>query len=467
MDSRHKTTLSKAFDINSDPLRYGSFAEIGAGQEVARQFFQAGKASQTIALTISAYDMTYSDIIYGKEKSGRYVCESRVHKMLDREYAKLIDRLAPIRGQNTCFFAFADTVATSSEGSKKSSHGWMGVKFQTQVGSDPSEIILHIRLLDKHRLQQQETLSIMGVNLLYASFYKLKSSDEFVDALFDQIKHGSIGVDAIHFSGDAFKKFNEIQLNLMLIEKGWSNAIYINEDGRVQNPSDALWGKNILIQRAFYSPVTNTHLDIADRGSRHFAKEFSLRTNDITTLFEFTLNNRLKDLQITVDEAMNKVAMITSLKKPILVSNFALFYQLKEYIRQMTDKPLAMVIGASHLDKLLDEKFYFDLPGGLLEGMGKLLDSQTRLYTYPHKTHQVCLMTKNFNPPENNKHIFQHLIDHKFIQDIAGCDEISEFIHSEDVLRLYRNKNPQWKKMVPESIQAVFKDIHKAQTKKS
>lgn len=466
MNSRIKSTIEKALDINMDPLRYGSFAEIGAGQEVARQFFQAGKASQTIALTISAYDMTYSDIIYGKEKSGRYVCESRVHKMLDREYAKLIDRLAPIRGAQTCFFAFADTVATASEGSKKNSHGWMGVKFQHKTNAPPSEIILHVRLLDKHRLQQQETLSVVGVNLLHSSFYSNHDPNLFIDALFDQIKHGSIGVDAIHFKGDAFKNLNEIHLNLLMIEKGWSDAIYINEDGHVQNPSDALWAKNILIQRAFYNPVTNTHLDIAEKGQKHFAKEFGLKNTEVTTLFEFTLNNRLKNTKVPVEEAIKKVEMISSLKKPILVSNFALFYQLKEYLRVMTDKPLAMVIGASHLTKLLDEKFYYDLHGGLLEGMGKLLDTKTRLYIYPHKTAQLCLMTKNFNPENSMKHIYQHLIEHKLIQDIAGCDEIKEFIHSEDVLKLYKKKDTHWKKLVPESVQSIFVEQTKTNPKK-
>lgn len=462
---RTQSITEKALDINLDLARYGSFAEIGAGQEVARQFFQAGKASQTIALTISAYDMTFSDIIYGKEKSGRYVCESRVRKMLDREYEKLVERLGQVRGKNTAFFAFADTVATGSEG-KKNSHGWMGLKFQHKPGAQPSEVVLHMRLLDRHRLQQQETLSILGVNLLHSSFYKTAHPQEFIESLFDKIKNGSIAVDAVHFNGEAFKKFDEVAINLHMVELGWSEAIFINAEGKVQNASDALWGKDILVQRAFYNPVTNTHLDVMDKGTKHFSKEFGTKVSDVVNIFEFTMNNRIKNTKISVDEALKKVKMISSLKKPVLVSSFSLFYKLKEHLRSMSDKPLGIVIGATHLEKLFDEKFYFDLPGGILEGMGKLVDDKTRLYIYPHKTELMCLQVKSFFPKPNVKHLYSHFVDNKFIQDIAGCDEIQEFVHSDDILKLVKKKDSRWKKLVPESVQSIYMDQVKTEARK-
>lgn len=461
---RTQSISEKALDINLDPQRYGSFAEIGAGQEVARQFFQAGKASQTIALTISAYDMTFSDVIYGKEKSGRYVCESRVHKMLDREYEKLVERLDNTRGKNTAFFVFADTVATSSEAKK--SHGWMGVKFQTKPGAAPSEIVLHMRLLDRHRLQQQETLSVLGVNLLHSAFYKTARPHEFIESLFDKIKSGSIAVDAIHFSGEAFKKFNELELNLTLVELGWSEAIFVNAEGKVQNASDALFGKDILVQRAFYNPVTNTHIDVMDKGTKHFSKEYGTKANDVVNLFEFTLNNRIKNTKISVSEALQKVKMISSLKKPVLVSSFSLFYKLKEHLRSMSDKPLGIVIGATHLEKLFDEKFYFDLPGGILEGMGKLVDSKTHLYIYPHKTELLCLQVRSFRPKPAIKHIYSHLLENNLIQDIAGCDEIQEYVHSDDILNLIKKKDNRWKKLVPESVQSIYMEQVKTEARK-
>lgn len=469
-ERRQQTILEKALDINLDPIWYGSFAEIGAGQEVARQFFQAGKASQTVALAISAYDMTFSDVIYGKEKSGRYVCDSRLRKMLDLEFKKLTERLGDIRGSKTCFFSFADTVATSGSGSADAnknklpqrSHGWIGVRFQHKPNAEPSEVYLHVRLLDKQRIPQQENLSKLGVNLLHSSFYKTKNTDEFLISLFDQIKLGSLSIDAIYFNGEVFKNFDHCRCNLWLIENGWSEAVYINADGEVQNPSDALWGKNILIQRAFYKPVTNTHLDVAERGLKHFINEFNLKPQDTLSVFEFTLNNRIKNESVSLDEAVLKVKMIQTLKIPVLITRFSLFYELKEFIRLSTDKPMAIVIGAIHLEKLFDEKFYFDLSGGLLEGMGKLLGRFSRLYIYPHKTDEICLLTKSFFPVNSIKNIYKHFVDNKMIQDIAGCDDIKEFIHSSDILKMIKTKNNLWKKHVPEKIQAlVLKELSK------
>lgn len=456
--NRSKTILEKALDVNLDTLFYGTFAEIGAGQEVARQFFQAGKASQTIALTISAYDMTYSDIIYGKEKSGRYVCKPRLEKMLSREYEKLIERLGPGRAANTCFFSFADTVATSSGADQKSCHGWMGVKFQFSPKSEPQEVMLHVRLLDKYRLQQQETLSKLGVNLIHSCFYKRKNQTEFLNGLFDQIKTDALSVDVIYFSGSEFKKFDEIYFNLMLVENGYSQACLIDQSGHVQNPQDFLWNKSLLIQRGFFQPVTNTHLDIFKRGQDHFKKEFSLKTSDVLGIFEFTIDNRIKKTHLNTTQAFERVKMINELGIPVLVTGFTLFYQLKEFIRLSTSSPLAIVIGATHLEKLFDEKFYIDLKGGLLEGMSKLLGRFSRLYIYPHKTAEICLLTKSFFPKENIKNIYKHFIENNMIQDIAGCDELTEFIHSEDVLKLIKKKDKSWKKLVPDKIHRMLEE---------
>lgn len=456
-ETRSQSIPEKALDINLDPLFYGSFAEIGAGQEVARQFFQVGKASQTVALTISAYDMTFSDIIYGKEKSGRYVCTSRLEKMLDREYNKLTERLGSARGSKTCFFSFADTVATASEGSKRSCHGWMGLRFQATPGGPAQEVILHVRMLDKHRLQQQETLSKLGVNLIHSCFYKRKNKAEFLSGLFDQIKPGSLAVDVMHFRGNEFSFYNEIEFNLHLVDQGWCEACLIDQNGQLQNPSDFLWQKSLLIQRGFFNPVTNTHLDIFKRGLDHFKKEFSIKTNVLFGLFEFTIDNRIKKTHVSPEEAFQRVQMITQLQIPVLVTRFTLFYQLKEFVRQSTQQPLGIVIGATHLEKLFDESFYFDLSGGLLEGMGKLLEKTSRLYIYPHKTAEICLLSKSFFPKTDVKYIYKHFTENKMIQDIAGCDDINIFIHSDEVNKLIKKKDSSWKKLVPEKIHKLVK----------
>ena len=444
---RSKTTQEKALDINLDASFYGSFAEIGAGQEVARQFFQAGRASQTIALTISAYDMTFSDIIYGKEKSGRYVCKPRLEKMLDKEYSKVVSRLSEERGDKTCFFSFADTVSTGIK-----NHGWLGVRFQARPKGEAQTVIFHVRLLDKHRLQQQETLSKLGVNLMYSCFYERKNTDDFLAGLFDQIKEGSIAIDIIEFSGDEFKKYDPILFNLKLVHQGWSEAILVDASGVLQNPGDFLYDRPLLIQRGSYNPVTNTHLDIFKRGLAHFQKEFNLKSTDVLGFFEFLLDNRAKGSKLTPEDALHRVQMITALGIPALITRFTLFYQLKEFVRLNTPKPLGIVISAAYLDKLFDVNFYLDLSGSLLEGLGKLLGRFSRIYVYPHKTNEICLLTKSFFPKPEVKNIYAHFIQNNNIQDIAGCDEINEYISSEDVNKLIKKNDKSWKKLVPEKI---------------
>jgi hypothetical protein len=453
---RAKTILEKALEVNLDPLYYGTFAEIGAGQEVARHFFQAGKASQTVALTISAYDMTYSDIIYGKEKNGRYVCLPRLNKMLDREYEKLLERLGPSRKDNTCFFSFADTVATNSGNDQKSCHGWMGIKFQTHPNSDSSEIKLHVRMLDKHRLHQQETLSKLGVNLIHSAFYYREDTNKFLEGLFDQIKQDALAVDVVYFSGPGFIKVDEVHFNLMLVERGYSQACLIDENGKAQNPQDYLWGKSLLIQRGFFQPVTNTHLDIFTKGKDHFKKEFKVKDSDLLGIFEFTIDNRIKKTHLSAEQALQRVQVINQIKTPVLVTGFTFFYQLKEFIRLSSSAPLAIVIGATHLEKLFDESYYTDLKGGLLEGMSKLLGRFSRLYIYPHKTQNICLMTKSFFPQNQIRHIYNHYLENNQIQDIAGCDELNEFIHSDDVIDLIKKKDLKWKSLVPKQIHQIL-----------
>ncbi len=451
---RSKTILEKALDINLDTKFYGTFAEIGAGQEVARQFFQAGRASQTIALTISAYDMIYSDIIYGKEKSGRYVCKPRLEKMLDKEYSKLLLRLSEARGDKSCFFSFADTVSTG----KNSCHGWLGVRFQTKPKSEPQTVMLHVRFLDKHRLQQQETLSKLGVNLLHSCFFERADHDQFLSGLFDQIKEGSIAIDIVEFFGDEFKKYDPLLFNLKLVHLGWAEAILVDENRQLQSPGDYLWDKSLLIQRGFYTPVTNTHLDIFKRGLDHFKKEFSLKSTDVLGLFEFTVDSRGKGKALTAEESLLRVDMISKLNIPTLITRFTLFYQLKEFARLASSKPFALVVGATNLEKLFDVSFYLNLSGGLLEGLGKLLGRYSRLYIYPHKTNEICLLTKSFFPKEDVRNIYKHFIDQNMIQDIAGCEEINEFIHSDDIVKMIKKKDSAWKKLVPEKIQSLVKE---------
>ena len=411
------TVLNRALEINLNPQIYGTFAEIGAGQEVARFFFQAGKASQTIAKTISAYDMIYSDEIYGKESTGRYVCESRLNKMLDKEFNLMHRRLDATRGANTCFFAFANTVATG-DGKKRQTHGWMGVRFQTRPGGPANDIIVHVRLLDKFRLLQQEILGVLGVNLVYTAFTSVHNTETILDSLVANIKEGQVAIDLIRFSGPDLKHVNNHLMNLELVRKGLADAVMFGPKQEIMTISDELFQKSAVIQRGTYRPVTTTHLDVLEKGIQQFKKDFPDEKKTMV-MFELTMQNLMQDGHLQEKDFLDRVTSLCSLGYNVLVSNFFLFYQLKRFLRAYTQKPMVLIMGASHLERLFDEKHYQDLEGGLLEGLGKLTDDKTRVYIYPHKTENSCMTTKTFFPDPKWLPIYQYFLAQKQISDIS------------------------------------------------
>lgn len=452
------TTLNKAHRINLNPAIYGTFAEIGAGQEVARHFFLAGKASQTVAKTISAYDMTFSDEIYGREKTGRYVCESRLEKMLGHEYSLLVERLSAKRGPGTQFFAFANTVATGSANDKKYCHGWMGVRFQKRPQGPFCDIILHVRMQDRHRLQQQEALGILGVNLVDAAFYHTDNPEEFVPCLVDNLKEGQIIIDVLHFNGEDLKHFNPHLMNLELVHRGLSEAVLFGPNKEILHVSDAAYKKALLIQRGTYRPVTKTHLDVLSKGLTHFKKDFNLKDDQCLSVMELTMRNlQQPDGEVDTKDFLDRIETICSLGQHVLVSNFFYFYSLKTFIRQYTQEPMAIVVGASHLDRVFDENRYKNLAGGILEGLGRLLDTTTKLYVYPHKTDMTCMTAKSFFPAPALKNIYTHFKDNGQICDIAGCDETEVYTHSDQVHEMILKKNPQWETLVPTGVRDLIR----------
>lgn len=455
-----RTTLGKALELNLNPQIYGTFAEIGAGQEVARFFFQAGKASQTIAKTISAYDMVYSDEIYGKEASGRYVCESRVRKMLEKEFHLLHRRLDNTRGPNTTFFAYANTVATGDQ-KKRFSHGWMGVRFQKKPLGPHNEIIIHVRLLDRFRLQQQETLGVLGVNLVDAAFNATAQQADLVPALIDNIREGQAAIDMVVTSGPDLEHLNNHLLNLELVRRGLAEAILFGPDESILSVSDVIFGKPLLIQRGNFRPVTTTHLDLIEKGREQFKKSFPKAKTPLD-LFELPM----RALQVEgaepagpeVDQDfLNRVRLLARTGHHVLVSDFFLFYRLKQFLRRSTQEPIGLIVPANHLDRLLDPSHYQDLEGGLLEGMGKLLDEKTNLFVYPHKTKDLCTTSATFNPPQGLGPIYRYFRDMNWISDLAGCDGIEEYIHSDEARRKIASKDKSWEKLVPKAVAELIK----------
>ncbi len=411
------TTLNKAWEINQDKKIYGTFAEIGAGQETARFFFVAGKASQTIAKTMSAYDMIYSDEIYGKEKSGRYVCKERLEKMVNKEFSLLQERLGPSRGANSTFFAFANTVATSSDLRGKASHGWIGVRFQLRPEGDHNDLFLHVRMFDKYRLMQQEALGILGVNLIHSAFRLTTDPSHFVVSLMENIKLGQVTIDTIFARGPDLNLLNSQILNLELVKRNYTDAVLFNEHQQVVDISDTLFNKPLVILRGAFDPITETHLELLAHGAASFNKDVHQTP---IALFEMTVNrNQTSDSE---QKILEKVMSITKTGHPVLVSRFFLFYRLKRFLRQFTDKDIALLIGVSLMEKMFDEKYYEDLEGGIMEGLGKLLDEKTRVFVLPARKDRAgspVQSLKDYVPPQKLQSLYRYLVsDRNFFREI-------------------------------------------------
>lgn len=456
--SRDVSALRKAQRINNDPSIYGTFAEIGAGQEVARHFFQAGRASETIAKTISAYDMTFSDEIYGKES--RYVCEPRLMKMLDHEYQLLEERLRAKRGSTTRFFAFADTVSTNNqEDSRVKSHGWLGVRFQTKPDGPHNDIILHVKLWDRFRLQQQEALGQLGVNLIHMAFFPAETPEGRIASLIDSLNTQRIEVNMIRFTGPDVQHLDNRLMSLELVKQHLTEAVLFGAKSEVLHAGDALFRQPLLVQRGTYRPVTNSDIDVLKKVKNQFASHPLLKDAGPRTLLEITMNSLTgKEGQVNNEDFLHRVDTLSALGFEVLVSNFKYFYQMKFFLRQCTDQAIGIVVGAPLLEKLFDESFYKDLPGGILDGMGRLFDERTKMYVYPFKDSKQCMTAATFQPPAKLQYLFKHLLATESVIDVLNCDDINTTVKSSDVRTLLEKRDVSWKKLVPDKVRSLIEE---------
>jgi hypothetical protein len=441
-------TNQKAQRINSDAKRYGTFAEIGAGQEVARCFFRAGGAAGTVAKTISAYDMSVSDAIYGPTE--RYVSRSRLRAMLDYEYDLLLQRLEDKRGAKTAFFSFANTVATRREGGD----GWLGIRFQAEPGSDSSEILIHVRMLDKESVRQQEALGIIGVNLIYGTFYLHREPEALIRSLLDNLTWERVEVDMIRFSGPAFSKVDNRLMALQLVRGGLTEAAMFTAQGEAIQWAEVLHKKPALVLRGSFRPVTKATLDVLERALDQFIREPDVKGETPIVLMEMTLRHLTTGDVIEEEDFLHRAELLSALGKTVLLSNFRRFHRLAWYLSRYTKQPLGLAIGASKLAEIFDESFYNESEGGLLGGLGQLFKNPARLYVYPSfdfKTGQT-ITAENFPVAPQLKHLYQHLLENRFIQGIANYDAKLLPIRSRDVLSKIQSGDPAWEPLVPPQI---------------
>jgi len=450
-------TNRKALQINLDAKKYGTFAEIGAGQEVARRFFTVGGAAGTIAKTMSAYDMTFSDAIYGP--TDRYVSRKRLWTMLDHEYDLLVKRLDAKLGGDRTFFVFADTVAARSFKQHNESHGWLGVRFQTAPRGEPNQIIIHLRMLDESNADQQEALGVIGVNLLYGAFY-YSQPEQLISSLQENLAPGRIQVDLIKFSGPSFAKIDNRLINLQLVSQGLTDAVMFTADGEMVQPSEILHKKAILIERGSFRPVTYATNDMLEGARGQFLKESGCSEEDTVVLMEMTLENLLSEGQLNHADFLARVDILGALGRTVLISKFGEYYRLASYLSRYTNRMIGLVMGVPSLIEILDEKYYLNLEGGILEALGRMFKHGLKLYVYPviDETTGAILSATQVHVAPNLRALFQYLIDNRYIEEITDYRKDFLCIYPATVLAKLKAGDKSWEEMVPPEVAQIIKE---------
>ena len=474
------TTNRKALTINLDRAKYGTFAEIGAGQEVARVFFQAGGASGTVAKTISAYDMVFSDAIYGK--APRYVSTERLELMLGHEYRLLLERLAAVRGDHTTFFVFADTVAAKNFKNNNESHGWMGIRFQTEPRSEPSDIIMHVRMWDKENVLQQEALGIIGTNLIYGAFYYRDDPRKFIQSLLDNLSADRIEVDMLQFTGPAFQRVDNRLMSLHLVQFGLTNAVMFGPKGEVLQPSEVLYKKAILVERGSFRPVTLVNIDMLTCATAQFVQEPLVKGKEVVVLMEITMNNLLAAGSLDAQDFLSRVDLLGETGLTVLISNYPEYFRLTSYFRRYTKEMIGVTMGINNLLEIFNEKYYENLAGGILESFGRLFRNAVKLYIYPMRQDaydryvagsqapaapgssgahsfaaNVLIHARNAQVADHLRNLYDHLLENHYLECLVGFDPKILHIFSRDVLRRIKEKDPSWEEMVPARVAAAIK----------
>lgn len=456
-------TKQKALAINLNPEIYGSFAEIGAGQDVAANFFKAGAAAGTIAKTMSAYDMAFSDAIYGAQQVKRYVTEQRLMSMLSHEYDLLIERLAEKKGDTSTFFAFADTFSSLNYHKTNEGHGWMGVRYQQEPNGEFHDVVLHVKLLDNDHGLQHSAVGTLGVNLVYACFNYATSPSVFLLSLLDDLGRDRIQIDMIRFEGPGFKHVDNRLMSLHLVKFGLSDAAVFGPDGKNLQPSEVLYKKHIMIVRGRFRPLINVHMDMINTGVERFMQEPDVDNSKVVVITELTLQS-LKErgaddsAEINEKDFLDRVDILCSVGQTVLISNFHEYYKLVAYLSKITSLKMGVVLGYPNLEFIFAEEHYQYLQGGILEAFSTLFSRKVKLFIYPTLRQDVVYNSKKFSPPPHLIDLFEYLIANDKIEDIQNYNVNNLQVQTDKVLELVKANAAGWEEYVPEKVAALIKE---------
>ncbi|MUU77310.1 TonB-dependent receptor [Winogradskyella endarachnes] len=449
----------KALRINLNADIYGTFSEIGAGQETVRHFFRAGGASGTIAKAMSAYDKDFSDAIYGIEDDKRYVTEARLRKMLNHEVRLMEERITRDSNPHKIFFSYANTVATIDFAKKYKGHGWVGIKYQVAPGEEYNDIIIHVRFKETDARLQQETLGKLGTNLIYGAFYKYNQPRKLLRYLYDHLDKDQLEIDTINFSGPVFKDVDNRLMSLQLVKNGMTDAVMFAPDGNNVLPARVLYKKNILTLRGSFRPVTKVNMDMLERSLEMFIKENKVEKEKTQVIFEITLSNLRAEGEIDEQDFMDRAKLLCSLGQTVLISNFQEYYKLVEYFSQYSRARMGLAMGVNNLVDIFDEKYYRHLSGGILEAFGKLFYKDLRVYLYPMENEDGSLTTsENLKVHPRMKELYKFFKYNGKVVDIADYDRSNLSVFSRKVLKMINNNENGWEKMLPEGVAKLIKE---------
>ncbi|GAB2674890.1 TonB-dependent receptor [Aliiglaciecola sp. 3_MG-2023] len=449
-----RSTSQKALRINLDEKKYGTIVEIGAGQEVARQFFIAGAAAGTIAKTMSAYDMVFSDAIYGVQQDGRYVSQARVQAMMEQEFDLVVDRVGNIRSKSSRYFAYAATVAAKSFGRKNECHAWLGIRIQMYPGAEPSDIKVHVRMFDDNAEAQQQALGVIGVNLIYAAYFYFEDPKMIIDSLTDSMKPNRVEIDFIDFKGPYFLDVDNRAKNLHLIRSWKTRAVMFKPDGSVAIPAELLYKKNILTIRGSFRPVTKLNVDMIEQGQTSFYELKGVDKSNTAVIAEISLNDmKGNDAQMPEKDIVARVQLLNSLGYNVMVSDYTRYFSLRAYFRQYTKMQIGIVVGMVNIKQIFDEASYKGVEGGIMEGFGKLFPDNTRMFIYPEIDENGELNDFTLvKVPEHLRFLYRHLLENGFLAGIECSDSALFSIYSRDLLKQLPSGRGEWENAVPESV---------------
>lgn len=459
------TTKQKALKINLNENIYGSFAEIGAGQETVRYFFQAGAASKTIAKAMSAYDKVFSDTIYGVENDGRYVTEKRLRKMLLHETNLLEERLVRFDPPQRLFFAYANTVTTIDFAKKFKGHGWVGIRFQTHPTEAYNEIVFHIKFNQNEAKLQQETLGMMGVNLVYGAFYLYDNPKELILSLYDNIDIDKIEIDMIHFSGPQFATIDNRLMSLYLLKYNITDAVMFDPKGNSLLPAQELFNKNLLLLRGSFRPVTKVNMDLFEQSKELFFQEPDVTPENTKIVFEITLHNlrshnEKSDADVDDQDFLNRAELLCALGHNVMITDYRRYFKLIDFITVQTQAKIGLAMGTYNLMMIFDDQYYDDIPGGFFEAIGRLMNRNTKFYLYPLKNHETGEITTihNVNIPEKYRFLFDFFKNQGRFVEITHYDPKIMDILTRNVYKMIQNNEKGWEATLPEGIAKIIKE---------